>query len=163
MHAGAVKLGSVDVGNEGLFEFLFSENASLVSEPIVRMDNIGLKIAHMAHDEFLVSFLYIANRNVRIIAGGNDFVVEFKIFVGAAVAMNRVEIGGGVYMHEARFDIFCGVRNYEVNVGTFARQRARHVKTSHAKTPTVVGWKFPTKHEYFHLFYFSTFCGKMVV
>ena len=104
--------------------FTLGDETGLVSEPIVSMNDDLLVLAlsvgrEEVIDVMTVTVLDVADREHGAISG-NDFVVKIEILVGAAVAMNWVELSGGQNVHKIGFIMLGSVGNNEVNLGTFA-------------------------------------------
>ena len=144
MHAGAVILGSVDMGDERNAVVLLSKDAGFVGEPVMGVNKRGLIFHEVFVDEFAVRFLNITDRDELMFMSGDDFLEELHGFVGAtAVAVNRVEVGGGEDLHEVDVFMLGFIWNDEIDIGALARKSPRHIQAGDTEATAIVRWEFP--------------------
>ena len=119
VHAGTIKFGGVDVGDEREVVFFFSEDTSFVSEPIVGMDEVGFEIHQVFLDKFTIRVLNVADGDELILFFcRDDFFENLERGVRTtAVAIDRVKMSGRQNVHEFNLGMFGGVGDDKIYIG----------------------------------------------
>ena len=129
MHAGAVKFGGVDMGNEGSVIFFFGDKSGLVGQPIVSVDDVGMVMAEILIYIFTIFVLDVANGNWLIGAkAGNDFFKNLHGGVAAAtITKDGVKVRGVEDFHKINVRMLGGVGNDEIYLRTITSKSVREI------------------------------------